>query len=279
MEYQTLTSDHADYPKRLIDRLGDHAPVIYAHGPLHLLERFSLAVACSDLIPGMVFRATHDALFTIREFAMNYIGGWHSVMETEIFRLALDRETDQQGLRSLTLISARGLERESWDHFLADRFGYEGPFTGFPEKEEYERRTQHHELLMLSITDPELKRMTHKNIAARNWLACVLADVVFVPYAEKGTKTYALCKRALEAGLPVFTVEHEENGELIDLGVRALNRKTVGSFMEMLGASRHDEPPFPAQKPLKYEWAPSQPSAKKKVANQKQMGLWVKEDT
>jgi len=279
MEYQTLTPGHAEYPRRLIERLGDDAPVIYAHGPLHLLDRFSLAVACSDLIPGMVFRATHDALFTIREFAMNYIGGWHSVMETEIFRLALDRTTDEAGLRSLSLISARGLVREDWDQFLNDRFGYEGPFTGFPEKEEYYRRTQYGELLMLSVTDPELKRMTHQNIAARNWLACALADVVFIPFAEKGTKTYALCKKTLATGLPVFTIEHEDNADLMDLGVRALNRKTVGPFLEMLGASRQGEPPFPAQKPLKYDWAPSQPKAKKKTANQNQMGLWVKEDT
>jgi len=279
MEYQTLTPGHAEYPRRLIERLGDDAPVIYAHGPLHLLDRFTMAVACSDLIPGMVFRATHDVLFTIREFAMNYIGGWHSVMETEIFRLALDRETDQQGLRSLTLVSARGLERENWDYFLADRFGFKGPFTGFPEKEEYERQTRHGELLMLSMTEPDLKRMTHKNIAARNWLACVLADVVFIPYAEKGTKTYALCKKTLEFGLPIFTVEHEDNGDLMNLGIRALNRKSVGLFMEMLGASRQGAPPFPAQKSLKHEWVPPQTKTRKKAANQNQMGLWAKEDS
>ncbi len=88
-----------------------------------------------------------------------------------------------------------------------------------------------------------------------------------------------LCKKALEFGLPIFTVEHEENRDLIDLGVRTLNRKTVGPFMELLGAKRQAEPPFAAQKPLKYDWVPSQSKANKKVANQKQMGFWVKEDS
>ncbi len=63
------------------------------------------------------------------------------------------------------------------------------------------------------------------------------------------------------------------------MGVRALNRKTVGPFLEELDASRQGEPPFPTQKPSKCEWAPPQPQPRKKPVNQKQMGLWVKEDS
>ncbi len=281
MEYRELKPDNAHYPRRLLERLGDAAPVIYAHGPLRLLDRFTMAVACSDLIPGLVFRATHDALFAIREFAINYIGGWHSVMETEIFRLALDRTTDEQGLRSLSLVTSRGLARENWEQFLNDRFGYEGPFTGFPEKEEYYRRARQGELLMLSVTDPEYKRMTRKNIMARNWLACALADVVFIPFADKGSKTYLLCKRALEAGLPVFTVEHEENADIMALGVRALTRKTAGAYFEQAGARREGEPPFPPQAfPARMTVPPETavPSpGRKKAKRSGQMSLWAKD--
>ena len=226
--------------------MGDDAPRLYCNGPLKLLDRFSMAVICADLIPGLCMYETNDMLFEIREWALNYIGGWHSVMETEIFRLALYRKNDPEGLRSATLISARGLAREDWDTFLADRFGYSGPFTDFPEKPEYYRRAEAGELLMLSITEPNFKRQLRKNIMARNWVACALADVVFVPFAEKGTKTYVNAQRVVAAGIPVFTSEREENKDLHALGVPALNRRTVGEFLADLGATKDGEPPFPA---------------------------------
>ncbi len=246
MEYQVLKPGDPAYPKRLAERLGPEAPTLFHHGPLQLLERFTLAVAASDLIPAQAMLASNQLLFTVREYGLNYIGGWHSVMETEIFRIALDLRNDSRRIRSLTLFSARGLEHESWEGFLADRFGDKGPFTGFPEKDEYLRRGREGELLILSLTEPALRKMTRANIMARNLAACALADVVFIPFAEKGTKTYALCKRVLEKRIPLFATECAENKNLFDLGIPAFNRKTVGAFLERLGASADADPPFPA---------------------------------
>lgn len=245
MEHQVLKPGEAGYPSRLIARLGPEAPVLWYYGPLKLLDRFTVAVAASDSIPAQAMLATNQLLFTIREYGLNYIGGWHSVMETEIFRIALDCRNDSRNIKSLTMFSARGLEHESWEGFLADRFGEKGPFTGFPEKEEYLRKAQAGELLVLSLTEPSLKRMTRNNIMARNLGACVLADVAFIPFAEKGTKTYTLCKRVLEKGIPIFASECAENGDLVELGIPTLNRKSVGGFLEQLGASVNGEPPFP----------------------------------
>lgn len=246
MEYQILKPGEASYPSRLIERLGPEAPVLWHYGPLKLLDRFTIAVAASDLIPAQAMLATNQLLFTIREYGLNYIGGWHSVMETEIFRIALDRRNDSHGIKSLTMFSARGLDHESWEGFLADRFGEKGPFTGFPEKEEYLRKAQAGELLVLSLAEPSLKKMTHTNIMARNLAACALADVAFIPFAEKGTKTYTLCKRVLEKGIPVFATECAENKDLVELGIPTLNRKSVGEFLEKLGASVSGESPFPS---------------------------------
>lgn len=203
-----------------------------------------MAVAASDSIPAQAIFAANQLLFTIREFGLNFVGGWHSVMETEVFRIALDRKTDPEGTRSLTLFSARGFERESWEGFLADRFGAKGPFRGFPEKDEYFRRAAHAELLLLSVTEPPIYRMTHSNIMLRNLCACALADLVFIPFAEKGTKTYTLCKRVLAAGISVFAPECQENRDLVDLGIPVFNRKTVGSHLEALGATRGSTPAF-----------------------------------
>jgi len=245
MEYQALDPKDTAYPHRLKKRMGEAAPVLYHQGPLMLLDRFSMGVICADLCPGQCMIEANQMLFTIREYAMNYIGGWHSVMETEIFRLSMDRPTDPDNLRSLTMLTARRLERENLDDFLNDRFGYEGPFRGFPQKEEYYRRAEEDELLVISATEPTLKRMLRKNIMLRNLLTCALADVVFVPFAEKGSKTFITCKKAQKLGIPMFTVGRDENKDVLDLGIPAYTRKTVGKFLEDRGATKDSEPPFP----------------------------------
>jgi len=247
MEYKILTSKNPQYPKKLLKRLGAEAPILYFHGPLKLLDRFTMAVICADLHDSHAMLAANDMLFKIREYALNYTGPWHAIMETEIFRLALDTPTDPDHRRSLTICTARGLTRENWDNFLGDRFGYQGPFTGFPQKEEFYRRAREEELLWLSITEPDLKRFERRNIMLRNWVACALADVVFVPYAEKGNKTLITVKKVVKAGIPIFTVDHECCKDLFDLGVPGFSRKTIAAYLESLGARKDDPPPFPSK--------------------------------
>ncbi len=250
MEFETLTIEDARYPAKLLERLGTEAPTLFFHGPLKLLDRFTMAVIAGDQIPGQAMLAANDMLFKIREYALNYIGPWHSVMETEIFRLALDTSTDEEHRRSLTICTARGLARETWDNFLGDRFGYEGPFTGFPQKEEFYRRARDEELLWLSITDPEKKRFERQNILRRNRIACALADVVFVPFSEKGAKTFITVKQVLKDKVPIFTCQYgpdeetDVNKDLFALGIPSYTRKTVGHYLESLGALTDAPPPF-----------------------------------
>jgi hypothetical protein len=92
--------------------------------------------------------------------------------------------------------------------------------------------------------------MERKNIMLRNLLTCALSDVVFVPGAEKGTKTYTTCKRALALGIPMFTVNVEANNDLIDLGIPTYTRKTVGKFLDEMGATKGGDSPFPPQDPM-----------------------------
>ena len=232
MEYQILTSSDPKYPKRLRERFVESYPEqIFYHGPLDFLNRFTMAVISADSISGLAMMATNQLLFTIREYDLNFIGGWHSVMETEIFRLGLFRKNI-----TVTLFTAKGLERETFESFLETRFY--PPLHEFPERDEYFRRAKEGKLLMLSVSPPEEKRMKRSNIINRNWLACALSDVVFVPFAEKGTKTYALTKRILSAQIPVFTTDHESNHDLHQLGIPGLTRKSVGACLEKLGAHR-----------------------------------------
>jgi predicted Rossmann fold nucleotide-binding protein DprA/Smf involved in DNA uptake len=232
MEYQILTPADIEYPKRLLGRLGKSSPEeIFYQGRLDLLKRFTMAVISADSISGLALMATNQLLFTIREYDLNIIGGWHSVMETEIFRLGLFRKN-----LTVTLFTARGLEREAFESFLETRF--HPPLHEFPERDEYFRRAKGGELLMLSVSPPREAKMKRPNIINRNWLACVLSDVVFVPFAEKGTKTLTLAKRVLAAQIPIFTTDHETNNSLHKLGIPGLSRKSVGGYLEELGARR-----------------------------------------
>jgi len=91
---------------------------------------------------------------------------------------------------------------------------------------------------MLSVSPPKETRMKRPNIINRNWLACALSDVVFVPFAEKGTKTLGLAKRLLTAQVPIFTTDHEDNVALHQLGIPGLSRGSVGTFLEKMGGHR-----------------------------------------
>jgi len=230
MEYRVITPDDSKYPQQLIKRLGDRRPDnIYYSGPLELLDHFTIGVICSDKSGGIVLIETNQVLFTVREYAMNYVGSWHSVIETEIFRLSLFRKNT-----TTTLFSAKGLQAETFDSYLLDRFY--PPLHEFPERDEYFRRAKTGEMLILSVSNPEETRQLRKNIMERNWISCVLADIVFIPYGPKGSKTYTMAKRISKENIPIFTIDHEESKDLHELGIPGFNRKTVKAFLEDQGA-------------------------------------------
>jgi len=259
MEYKVLTPSDQEYPRRLLDRLEGSSPErIFYWGPLDLLKRFTMAVISADSITGLAMMAANQLLFTIREYDLNFIGGWHSVMETEIFRLGLFRKN-----LTVTLFTAKGLEHETFESYLETRFY--PPLHEFPERGEYFRRAKEGELLMLSVSPPVERKMKRFNIINRNWLACVLSDVVFVPFAEKGTKTLGLAKRILDAKIPIFTTDHEDNKILHQLGISGLSRKSVGGYLEELGARRAQPPEGKRRRLIWHEPAPEPESKSPKV--------------
>lgn len=243
MEYRVITPSEPKYPFKAKERLGDKAPKIYYNGKIELLDRFTMAVICSDKSHGIELLETNDILFTIREYDLNYIGSWHSIIETEIFRLGLFKGYGTKnrtskplrlGLRTVTLFSAKGLNNETYESYLLDRFY--PPLHEFPERDEYFRRAEEGELLMLSVCEPDETRQSRKNIMERNWIACVLGDIVFIPYGPKGSKTYITAKKIVETNIPVFTLDHPTSADLHKLGIPGFNRKTVKKFLEEHGA-------------------------------------------
>lgn len=247
MEHQIVTPDNKNYPGKLIHRLSENTlKKLYYNGPLDLLDNFTLAVISADSIGGVAMMAANQVLFTIREYAMNYVGPWHSVMEFEMFRLGLWRKCQN----TLTLFSVKGLGIETHESFLLDR-AYP-PLDDFPERDEYFRRANSGELLMLSIFEPETRKQIRTNIIERNWIACNLGDVVFVPYAVKGSKTFTMAKRVHAAGIPIFTTGSNENKDLHEIGIQALSRETTGIFLEKIGAKKINNG-GPTEGPIKSE--------------------------
>ncbi len=230
MEYLTITPTDPKYPLRLTERLGDQQPSsLHYSGQLGNLERFTLAVISSDNSGGDALIHANQVLFTVREYAVNYIGGWHSAIESEVFRLSLFKSYN-----TTTLFSAKGLGRENFESFLASRF--HPPFHEFPERKEYFKRVENGEMLMLSVTNPDQGRQLVKNIIERNWISCTLADVVFIPSGANGSKTYSIAKRVVDVGIPAFTTQSDECKELRNLGLPGLGRESVVSFLEENGA-------------------------------------------
>ena len=243
MEYRAILPLDPAYPRKAKERLGDKAPTIYYNGNLGLLNRFTMSVLCSDQSHGTELLETNQMLFSIREYDLNYLGSWHSVIETEIFRVGLFKGYSTKirpskplklGQKTVTLFSAKGLNRETYESYLLDRFY--PPLHQFPERDEYFRQAEAGELLMLSVCEPEDGRQSRKNIMDRNWMGCVLGDVVFIPYGPKGTKTYTTAKKIVEAHIPAFTIDHPTSADLHNLGIPGFNRKNIGAFLAGKGA-------------------------------------------
>lgn len=243
MEYRIILPLDPDYPRKARERLGSMAPTLYYHGNIGLLERFTMSVLCSDQSHGNELLETNQMLFTIREYDLNYLGSWHSVIETEIFRVGLFKGYSTRlrpskplklGQKTVTLFSAKGLARESYESYLLDRFY--PPLHEFPERDEYFRQAEAGELLMLSVCEPDDGRQSRKNIMDRNWMACILGDIVFIPYGPKGSKTYITAKKLVEANIPTFTLDHPTCADLHNLGIPGYNRKTVKIFLDEKGA-------------------------------------------
>jgi hypothetical protein len=246
MDYIVLKPADSDYPQKLRDRLGKEAPVLYARGRLDYLSRWTMAFLTADVEPGNVTRGVWDMFFPVLEMEMNAIGPWQSVNEGVFFRSALEKPWI-----SLTLFTARGIESETFESFLDYR--HRPPQHSFIQRPEYERRSAEGELLLLSISPPQHTAQTKDIIMIRNWIVCNLADAIFIGGAEKKSlqwsarlrkltprrqKTFALSKRLIAAGIPVFTVDHPDNMDLIDIGIQGYKPKDIQNAMVGWGSKR-----------------------------------------
>jgi len=184
------------YPAQLCKRMGQHAPAsIAVAGDANILGRPSIGLICSIQCPGSIIIKTFDMVRALRDAGVTMIGGFHSPMEKDCLEILL------RGSQPLILALAKG-------------------FSGLRLGQEAMQALGEGRLLVLTKFPDDLSQVTLAHAVERNRLVAALADALFVPYAVSGGKTNTLVCESLQQGQKVYTVDDENNKELIALGVK-----------------------------------------------------------
>jgi len=148
----------------------------------------------------------------LRDAGVAVVGGFHSPMERECLDILL------RGDQPVILCPARWL--------AGLRLGQ------MPRRAVNEGR-----LLILSPYAENIQRTTAAQAVQRNNLVAAIADALWVPHAAPGGKTWETVRAALDRQQPVFAFANEENGGLLEAGVRPFPELDVAEFLE--GCERH----------------------------------------
>ena len=124
---------------------------------------------------------------------INFISGWHSQLEQECLRMLLTEQA------SLVFCTSKAL----------DRFK--------PSAELIDLVAQNKGLLLTHCT-PSAKRISRGASIRRNELVIGLAAAVLILSAPEGSASLNLARAALDAGKPVFTLDHHMNRTLLARG-------------------------------------------------------------
>ncbi len=165
-----LNATDARYPARLLERLGDPAPVqLSALGNLDLLALPKTALFCSARCPGDAILRTYDQAARWRDADRCVISGFHSPIEKECLSIFL------RGKPPIIICPARSLEK------LSIPPGWKTPLN--------EGR-----LLILSCIFSPHHRVTAELATRRNQFVAALADEVWFAHIAPSGQTEQLAK-------------------------------------------------------------------------------------
>lgn len=169
-------------------------------GDQRLLQCRLLGLFCSKSCPGSLILCAHDLARELHVPDLAVVGGFHTPVEKECLRLFL------RGGQPVIVCPARGIEGirlpADWKVPLAEG-----------------------RLLLASPFGSSRTRVTRDNARLRNEFVASLADKILVIHAAPGSKTMTFCRRVLESGKPLLTLESPHNEDLIALGARTLTPK------------------------------------------------------
>lgn len=170
MNPTVLNSTHADYPARLRERLGEHAPkILTALGAVASLSQPKTALFCSVRCPGDAILRAYDTARKLRDECVSVISGFHSPVEKECLRILL------RGKQPIIICLARSLEKiripAEWRRALADE-----------------------RLLLISPFEKRPRRPTTESSHQRNELVAALSDEAIIIHAEPGGSVERITK-------------------------------------------------------------------------------------
>jgi predicted Rossmann fold nucleotide-binding protein DprA/Smf involved in DNA uptake len=161
MNLTRIDSTDSEYPERLRQRLGDHAPKsLTILGDVTLLFQPKTALFCSVRCPDEKIDAAYEAARKLRDDGVAVISGFHSPVEKECLRILL------LGKQPIIICLARSLAKI---RLPAD---WRGPLEAGR---------------LLLISRFEKSRRADKDTARRrNELVVALSDEVLIIHAEPG---------------------------------------------------------------------------------------------
>jgi predicted Rossmann fold nucleotide-binding protein DprA/Smf involved in DNA uptake len=183
--------------------LEDRAPASLALlGNAELLRENALALFCSVKCPGSLILKTYDLAQKLRETNATVISGFHAPVERECLNVLLNSNAN------LIICPARGLES-----------------MRIPR--EYRKPIDEGRLLLVSPFTEKQRQPNSMMTERRNRFVAALAAKVFVAHAEPRSKTERLCKDILSWGKPIFTLEDKGNENVLALGAKTIDDKSV----------------------------------------------------
>jgi hypothetical protein len=169
--------------------------VVWAAGPLQILETDKVGFFCSTRCPGGVILKTFDAISAMRDEGCILLGGFHSPMEWECLAILL------RGRQPVIWVPARSI-------------------VGMHLKPELKPAFAAGRLLILSPFEPKHKRITAALADDRNRFVGALADRVFVAHAAPASRTLAMCEELRMHGKPLLTVDDPANAPILGFAGR-----------------------------------------------------------
>ena len=200
-----ITQRDPNYPAQLRGYLKVEAPeTIWARGNTALLTDREThlngdlwALFCSSRCPAQIILKAHELAQQFRASGIPTIGGYHSPVEKECFRVLL------RGSQPIILCPARSIENmrpsPAWKGALAEG-----------------------RLLLLSIFDSKHRRSTTGLANQRNAFVAALADKICIAHASEGSKTLQFAQQVSEWGKPLFTFDTPANKSLFQCGAQRI---------------------------------------------------------
>ena len=209
-----ITQRDPNYPAQLRGYLKTEAPeTIWVRGNTALLtdrdtrpDKIGIqsnlngnlwALFCSSRCPAQIILKAHELAQQFRASGIPTIGGYHSPVEKECFRVLL------RGSQPIILCPARSIENmrlsPAWKGALAED-----------------------RLLLLSIFESKHQRSTTGLANQRNAFVAALADKICIAHASEGSKTLQFAQQVSEWGKPLFTFDVPANRLLFQCGVQPI---------------------------------------------------------